>query len=70
MRPPRVRREEPVSALDLRVDFDPSAVTKMRRLVDNLRADGDRYFDTFYRTPHKFNDDTMAWAFDLAGKQI
>ncbi|HEY4830335.1 MAG TPA: DUF1028 domain-containing protein [Solirubrobacteraceae bacterium] len=62
--------KNPYPAVDLRVDFDPSAVTKMRRLVDNLRADGDTYFDTFYRRPHEFNDDTMGWAFDLAGKQI
>jgi uncharacterized Ntn-hydrolase superfamily protein len=62
--------KNPYPAVDMRVDFDPSAVEKMRRLFDNVRDGTEQYFDTFYRRPHEFDENTMAYAFELAGKQI
>jgi uncharacterized Ntn-hydrolase superfamily protein len=62
----------PYPAVDLRVDFDPSALEKMRRLYDNLMAGGhhDRFFETFYSRPDEWSDDLIAYAFELARKQV
>lgn len=62
--------QNPYPIVDMRVDFDPSAVEKMRRMYDNLQAGTEQYFDTFYRRPDEFDDSTMAYAFEVAGKQI
>ncbi|MCW3023310.1 MAG: hypothetical protein JWR30_2632 [Conexibacter sp.] len=62
--------KNPYAAVDIRVDFDPSALVKLRKIYDNTHVGTDQYFDTFYRRPHEFNDQTMAWAFELAGKQL
>lgn len=64
--------QHPYPAVDLRVDFDHSALAKMRRLFDNLRAGGhhDRFFETFYSRPDEWSDDLLAYAFELGRKQI
>lgn len=62
----------PYPAVDLRIDFDRSALEKMRRLFDNLREGGhhDRFFEAFYKGPDQWSDDLIAYAFELDSKQI
>jgi len=62
--------KNPFPKVDMRVDFDRSALEKMRRMYDQLQASTEQYFETMYRRPHEFNSDTAEYLLDVAAKQV
>jgi len=60
----------PYPKVDMRVDFDLSAVEKMRRMYDQLHARTETYFETMYRRPHEFKDTASKLLLEVASKQI
>jgi uncharacterized Ntn-hydrolase superfamily protein len=60
----------PYPRVDMRVDFDLSAVEKMRRLYDQLQSRSEVYFDTMHRRPHEFKDTASHLLLEVASQQI
>ncbi|MCX2750044.1 DUF1028 domain-containing protein [Arthrobacter sp. MI7-26] len=60
----------PYPKVDMRVDFDLSAVEKMRRMYDQLQSRTETYFETMHRRPHEFKDTASHLLLEVAGKQI
>jgi len=60
----------PYPKVDMRVDFDVSAVEKMRRMYDQLQDRTEQYFDAMYRRPHLFKDTVSGHLLEVAAAQI
>jgi len=62
--------QNPYPKVDMRVDFDLSAVEKMRRMYDQLQVRTEQYFDAMYRRPHQFKDSVSNNLLEVASRQI
>lgn len=60
----------PYPKVDMRVDFDLSAVERMRRMYDQLQVRTEQYFDAMYRRPHEFKDTVSNHLLEVAANQI
>ena len=62
--------KNPYPKVDMRVDFDLSAIEKMRRMYDQLQGPTEQYFDAMYRRPEEFKDSASHLLLGVAAKQI